>query len=170
MEPWALEGAGGLYGAPDHGAAAVGRPLPSSSAVSRRMSHARRRDTKPEMLIRREAHRRGLRYRVDRPLPGLPRRRADLVFLGPRVAVFVDGCFWHSCPKHSSIPKANRDWWAAKLDTNRCRDRETDEHLHALGWTVLRFWEHEETRPAVDRIERAVRWPLSQLARKEGAP
>src|SRR5215210_4017529 len=98
------------------------------------MSRARRRDTAPEWAIRREAHRRGLRYKVDAPLPGLPRRRADMVFVGPRVAVFVDGCFWHSCPVHRSIPAANRDWWLAKLQRNEERDRHTDAHLRALGW------------------------------------
>ncbi|MHC1558101.1 very short patch repair endonuclease [Actinomycetospora sp. C-140] len=133
------------------------RPTPSSAGVSARMSRARRRDTAPEMLIRREAHRRGLRYRVDAPLPGLPRRRADLVFPRSRVAVFVDGCFWHSCPEHVSIPRANREWWVRKLDTNRMRDRQTDAHLEALGWTVLRFWEHEDPDEAVDRLEKVVR-------------
>lgn len=133
------------------------RPPPSSAGVSARMSLARRRDTKPEMLIRREAHHRGLRYRVDAPLPGLPRRRADMVFAGSHVVVFVDGCFWHSCPEHTSVPRSNRDWWIRKLDANRARDRETDAHLTGLGWTVLRFWEHEDPQRAVDRVEQAVR-------------
>lgn len=134
----------------------TGRPVPSSPQVSERMSRALRRDTVPEMLIRREAHRRGLRYRVDSPLPGLPRRRADMVFVGRRIAVFVDGCFWHSCPVHQSVPRANREWWLEKLRQNYARDRETDAHLRELGWTVLRFWEHEKPVDAVDVIERAV--------------
>ncbi|MGY1884148.1 very short patch repair endonuclease [Blastococcus sp. SYSU DS0753] len=121
------------------------------------MSRARRRDTAPEVAIRREAYRRGLRYRVDAPLPGLPRRRADMVFLGRKVAVFVDGCFWHSCPVHATTPTANREWWVAKLERNEQRDRHTDEHLGELGWTVLRFWEHEDPRAAVDVIEHVVR-------------
>jgi len=133
------------------------RPVPSSAAVSARMSRARRRDTAPEVSVRREAHRRGLRYRVDRTLPGLPRRRADMVFPAPRVVVFVDGCFWHSCPAHASTPAANREWWVAKLARNQERDRDTDAHLRGLGWTVLRFWEHEEPVGVVDVIERAVR-------------
>ncbi|SHK41307.1 T/G mismatch-specific endonuclease [Pseudonocardia thermophila] len=132
-------------------------PVPSSEGVSLRMSRARRRDTEPEMLVRREAFRRGLRYRVDAPLPGMPRRRADMVFPGRKVAVFVDGCFWHSCPEHTSIPRANREWWMAKLRRNTERDRETDAHLRALGWTVLRFWEHEEPVAVVDSVERIVR-------------
>jgi DNA mismatch endonuclease (patch repair protein) len=121
------------------------------------MSRARRRDTAPEVAIRREAHRRGLRYRVDSALPGLPRRRADMVFLRRRIAVFVDGCFWHSCPVHATTPTANREWWVAKLQRNEQRDRHTDEHLRGLGWTVLRFWEHEDAVAAVDVIDRVVR-------------
>jgi DNA mismatch endonuclease (patch repair protein) len=132
-------------------------PVPSSPAVSARMSRARRRDTAPEVAVRREAHRRGLRYRVDLPLPGLVRRRADLVFPRRRVAVFVDGCFWHSCPVHVSVPAANREWWVAKLAGNVDRDRHTDGHLRDLGWTVLRFWEHEDPVAVVDVIESAVR-------------
>lgn len=133
------------------------RPVASSASVAARMSKARRRDTQPEMLIRKEAHRRGLRYRVDRAIPGMPRRRADMLFAGAKVAVFVDGCFWHSCPRHTSIPRANREWWVAKLEKNRLRDRATDAHLEALGWTVLRFWEHEDPLTAVDAVEKAVR-------------
>lgn len=133
------------------------RPVPSSSGVSERMSRARRRDTAPELLIRREAHSRGLRYRVDRALPGMPRRRADMVFPRARVAVFVDGCFWHSCPQHASVPRANQQWWIDKLRRNTDRDRETDAHLEALGWTVLRFWEHEDPTLAVDVVESTVR-------------
>ncbi len=95
------------------------RPVPSSPGVSERMSRARRRDTAPELLIRREAHARGLRYRVDRALPGMPRRRADMVFPRARVAVFVDGCFWHSCPQHASVPRANQQWWMDKLRRTR---------------------------------------------------
>jgi DNA mismatch endonuclease (patch repair protein) len=133
------------------------RPAASSPSVAARMSKARRRDTEPEMLLRQEAHRRGLRYRVDAPIPGMPRRRADMIFSRARVAVFVDGCFWHSCPEHTSIPRANREWWVAKLEANQKRDRATDAHLQDLGWTVLRFWEHQDPLSAVDIVERAVR-------------
>ena len=133
------------------------RAQASTPKVAARMSRARQRDTAPEVAIRREAHRRGLRYRVDAALPGLPRRRADMSFGGRHVAVFVDGCFWHSCPVHATTPTANREWWVAKLERNQERDRQTDEHLHALGWTVLRFWEHEDPIAAVDVIEHVVR-------------
>lgn len=109
------------------------------------------------MLLRRELHRRGLRYRVDAPVPGFPRRRADVLFARARVAVFIDGCFWHGCPEHKTTPAANGAWWAAKLARNVERDRETDAHLRALGWTVLRIWEHEDIEHAATDIERVVR-------------
>src|SRR5690349_17954597 len=112
------------------------------------MSGQRTTGTAAEMALRRELHRRGLRYRVDRaPVPGL-RRRADLVFTAARVAVFVDGCFWHSCPEHGTYPKANAAWWTAKLNRNVERDRDTDRRLRAAGWLVLRIWEHDEIRAA----------------------
>src|SRR4051812_22101064 len=104
----------------------VRAPASSSPAVSARMSRQRRRDTAPEIALRRLLHARGLRFRVDaKPLAGL-RRRADIVFTRARVAVFVDGCFWHGCPVHGTLPVANRQWWAAKLDANAARDRNTD--------------------------------------------
>ncbi len=98
-----------------------------------------------------------MRFRVDWPLPGLPRRRADIAFTRRHVAVFVDGCFWHACPVHRTAPASNAVWWAAKLEKNVLRDRDTDEHLGRLGWTVLRFWEHEDPVSAADRVEAAVR-------------
>ena len=123
------------------------------------MSRQRRRDTSPELLIRRQLHRKGLRYRVDLPVPGLPRRRADITFTRARIAVFVDGCFWHACPLHGSMPKRNGDWWAEKLKRNIARDRETDAHLTAIGWRVLRFWEHEDPDVAAEVVEQVVRTP-----------
>jgi DNA mismatch endonuclease (patch repair protein) len=111
----------------------------------------------PELSLRRELHRRGLRYRVDRaPLPGV-RRRADVLFPRQKVAVFVDGCFWHRCPLHGTSPSNNADWWRNKLDMNVARDRDTDECLAAAGWTVLRFWEHEPAEGAADTVVAAVR-------------
>jgi DNA mismatch endonuclease (patch repair protein) len=121
------------------------------------MSKLARRDTLPERAIRSELHRRGFRFRVDRaPLPGL-RSRADIVFGPARVAVYVDGCFWHSCPEHGTRPKANSDWWDRKLARNRERDRETDRVLRENGWEVVRIWEHEDPVEAVDRLEATVR-------------
>ena len=106
----------------------------SSPGVRSRMQVQRTRDTAPELALRRLLHAAGLRYRVDRPpLPGL-RRRADLVFGPARVAVYVDGCFWHGCPQHGTRPKANTDWWDAKLAGNRARDADTDRRLTDAGW------------------------------------
>jgi len=131
-------------------------PTSVDAPTSRRMSRQRTRDTEPEMLLRRELHRRGLRYRVDAALPGLPRRRADVLFTRARVAVFLDGCFWHGCPEHKTTPTTNGAWWAAKLARNIERDRETDAHLRSLGWTVLRVWEHEDITHAATDIENIV--------------
>lgn len=112
----------------------------------------RRRDTAIELAIRRRLHARGLRYRVDTsPIAGM-RSKADLVFRPRRVAVFVDGCFWHGCPEHWAVPKANRAWWEAKIANNRARDERTDAALSAAGWRVVRCWEHEDPDEAVERI------------------
>ena len=125
---------------------------PSSEAVSVRMSRQAVRDTMPELALRRELHRRGLRYRVDAAVPGLRRRKVDIVFPRIRVAVFVDGCFWHGCPEHRTMPKANEAWWRSKLERNILRDRETDQALSELGWTVVRVWEHEPPEAAANRV------------------
>ncbi|MGC0366383.1 DNA mismatch endonuclease (patch repair protein) [Rhodococcus sp. 27YEA15] len=127
--------------------------------TSARMSAQRRRDTKPEIALRRELHRRGLRYFVDRaPVKGI-RRRADLVFPRRKVAVFVDGCFWHSCPQHATFPKNNAQWWADKLAANVARDRDTDARLSDQGWSVIRVWEHEDPLVAAQRVQTAVSDP-----------
>jgi len=132
------------------------QPHSSSAAKSVEMSRVGRRDTTPELALRSALHRRGLRFRVDRaPLPGL-RSRADLVFGPARVAVYVDGCFWHSCPQHGTRPKANAEWWANKLTRNQERDAETDRFLRAHGWEVVRIWEHEDPVEAADRVARIV--------------
>lgn len=102
-------------------------------------------------------HRLGLRFYVSRrPLPGL-RRTADLVFPRARVAVFLDGCFWHGCPQHHTVAKTNAGFWADKVSTNRRRDRETDARLAEAGWDVLRVWEHEDTSEAATRVASLVR-------------
>jgi DNA mismatch endonuclease, patch repair protein len=133
------------------------RPVPPSAAKSAEMSRLGRRDTTPELAIRSELHRRGLRFRVDRaPVPGL-RSRADIVFGPARVAVYVDGCFWHSCPEHATRPKANAEWWEQKLNRNRERDRKTNQVLAEHGWTVVRIWEHEDPAAAADKVEKALK-------------
>lgn len=120
------------------------------------MSRARREDTAPEVALRSALHRMGLRFRLHRPLPFDRRRKADIVFGPSRVAVFVDGCFWHSCPQHATIPQANREFWLEKLARNRARDADTDARLAAAGWLVLRVWEHENAGDAARRIAEVV--------------
>lgn len=129
----------------------------SSPGVRRGMQGNKRRDTGPELAVRRAVHAAGLRYRVDfRPLPSL-NRRADLVFTKSKVAVFVDGCFWHGCPEHHVIAQTNAAYWAGKVNANRRRDVETDVALHEAGWRVVRAWEHEDSDDVAARVERAVR-------------
>lgn len=124
----------------------------SSPGVRKAMQANRGRDTKPEMAVRRLVHGAGLRYRVDaRPLRDL-NRRADLVFARVKVAVFVDGCFWHGCPEHHTAAIANAAFWADKVERNRSRDAETDRLLAEAGWTVIRAWEHEAPEAVADAI------------------
>ncbi|MET9389568.1 very short patch repair endonuclease [Streptomyces sp. NPDC006624] len=130
--------------------------VPSSPAVTKRMSRQPRRDTPQELAVRQILHRAGLRYRIHVPVPGMPRRSIDIAFTKYKVAVFLDGCFWHKCPNHTTSPKANAAWWRAKLDRNVMRDRETTEHLSALGWVVLRFWEHEVPTAVAERVHDVV--------------
>ncbi|WP_159841831.1 very short patch repair endonuclease [Nocardia sp. CY41] len=116
----------------------------SSAAVRASMQSNRSRDTKPEMLVRRAVHAMGLRYRVAaRPLLD-QRFTADLVFTRARVAVFIDGCYWHGCPLHHRLPRQNQDYWLKKIERNQDRDMRTDSMLKSAGWRSLRFWEHED--------------------------
>lgn len=121
------------------------------------MQATRQRDTPPELALRSALHRMGLRFRLQvTPLPGL-RRRADLVFRRARVAVFVDGCFWHGCPQHATWPKQNAEWWREKIEGNRCRDADTDTRLAEAGWLAVRVWAHEDPAEAALRVAAAVR-------------
>jgi len=131
-------------------------PIPSSIGVSARMSRQRSKDTDAEVAVRRILHAAGLRYRVSYPVPGMRRRTIDIAFTRRRVAVFLDGCFWHGCPIHATRPKANGAWWAEKLDRNMARDKETTLHLEAEGWVVLRFWEHEDPAVAAATVRRVI--------------
>lgn len=129
----------------------------TSPEVRRSMQANRGRDTKPELAIRRAVYATGLRYRVDsRPLAGL-NRRADLVFIGAKVAVFVDGCFWHGCPTHHTVARANAKFWAEKVRRNRERDAETNQALETAGWIAIRVWEHEDPAAAASRVVATVR-------------
>ena len=132
------------------------RPPASDENVRRRMRRTRRRDTDGEVALRSILHRRGLRFRIDEPPLRGVRRRADLVFRPARVAVFVDGCFWHVCPEHATWPKRNAEWWREKLEGNRRRDAETDRALALAGWQSMRVWSHEDAVVAADRVEAAV--------------
>lgn len=132
-------------------------PAASDDATRARMQRQGRRDTTPEIRIRKQLHSRGLRFVVDsKPVPTI-RRTADLVFRGAKVAVFVDGCFWHGCPRHARPTKSNTKWWADKIEANRQRDVETVALLEAAGWTAIRVWEHEDPAHAADRVEQEVR-------------
>lgn len=135
----------------------------SSEVIRKRMSTTKRRDTKPELELRSALHRMGYRFRVDVPING-SRRKSDIVFAADRVVVYVDGCFWHGCAEHGTIPKQNREWWIAKLEANRTRDADTSEKLVADGWTVLRFWEHEDPLTSATIVSDAI------LAARREAP
>ena len=129
----------------------------SSPEARARMQSNKSRDTKPELALRSAVHALGLRYRVSaKPLAGL-RRTADLVFPRAKVAVFLDGCFWHGCPEHHTVASANATFWAEKVEGNRTRDRDTDTRLADAGWISMRIWEHENAAEAAQRVEKLVR-------------
>jgi DNA mismatch endonuclease (patch repair protein) len=126
-------------------------PPPSSVAALKRMQAAKPKDTAPEKALRSALHHRGLRFRIDvKPLKEL-NRRADIVFRSAKVAVFVDGCFWHGCPIHGTQAKANANFWREKINQNRVRDADTNRCLKDAGWTVIRVWEHEDLDEAAEK-------------------
>ncbi len=132
-------------------------PHPTSPNVSRRMRRNPRRNTKPEVALRAALHRRGLRFRKDLPIRANGRVvRPDVVFTRARLAIFVDGCFWHACPLHGNEPRANTDYWQPKLARNVARDRAVNEALTKAGWGVLRAWEHEESADIAERVSDAL--------------
>ena len=129
----------------------------SSEHARRTMAANRSQETKPELDLCSILHSRGLRFRVDcSPLKGV-RSRADIVFSKAKIAVFVDGCFWHGCPKHFIMPKTNSDYWSTKIGNNKIRDKRVDKTLEDVGWSAMRVWEHEDSISAADRIEAAWR-------------
>ncbi len=132
-------------------------PVASSSAATATMRANRRRDTKPELLLRSALHRQGWRYRVDAPVDASERRvRPDIVFFKRRVAVFIDGCFWHSCPEHGRTPKTNVTYWEAKLNGNKAKDLADSHALQRDGWKVVRVWEHDKIDDAVEAVRSAL--------------
>lgn len=145
-----------------------GKSWASSPGRRRNMQANRGRDTGPELALRRLLHAQGFRYRVSaRPLRSV-RRTADLVFRSARVAVFVDGCFWHRCPAHATDPKTNSDYWKPKLERNVERDRETDLLLKEAGWLSVRVWEHEDPQVASRRIAKIVKRRTSSTSAPKG--
>jgi len=131
----------------------LGYPMPSSSAASNVMQGNRSRDSQPELQLRSALHQRGLRFRKHQPIR-LPQLlvRPDIVFTRCRLAIFVDGCFWHGCPDHGTQPRVNTDYWKAKLARNRDRDLLVSRVLAEHGWLVLRFWEHERVDEVADYV------------------
>lgn len=138
------------------------RPAASNEHVGKQMQATRRRDTPAEVATRWILHAQGLRYRVDHPILGT-KRRADILFSRGKVAVFIDGCFWHGCPEHGTTPKINRDWWMEKIQRNQQRDRDTNHRLRQEGWNVVRVWEHEGADKAAEKIVAIVRKRLRDL-------
>ena len=141
-------------------------PQPTSAAASSIMRGNRWRDTSPETAVRSILHRRGHRFlkRHTITLAGRRWTQPDAVFTRARVALFVDGCFWHRCPEHGTRPTANAAYWGPKLDRNVARDRDTDAQLAGLGWLVIRTWEHEDPLEIADRVDAAVSARLAALA------
>jgi len=139
-------------------------PWPSDEAATRIARANRRVDTAPERLLRSGLHRAGLRFRKDLPLrlDGLV-VRPDVVFTRAKLAVFVDGCFWHSCPRHQHVPKRNRSYWVPKFAANRARDRRVDVALAVAGWRVVRIWEHDVPDPGVSVVVAALEGPRSTV-------
>lgn len=129
---------------------------PSSPEASARLARVRQKDTAAELRLRRTLHARGLRYRIHVPVLEKPRRVADIVFRRRKLAIFVDGCFWHGCPQHGTSSKSNADFWRDKIETNQKRDLDTNQRLTQAGWRVLRVWEHEDAEDAADRIMEAL--------------
>lgn len=131
-------------------------PTPLSDTIRRRMETARQRDTSIEVRLARELHDLGLSFESNvAAIPGT-RSRPDLLFATPKIAVFVNGCFWHGCPDHGTWPKHNAAWWRTKIEANRERDVKNDDVLTRAGWIVLRYWEHDDPRVAAREIAKRI--------------
>ena len=132
------------------------RPEPVSDTIRVRMQTTAQRNTGPEVALQCALRELGLQFLGDQPPDSASRGRADVVFPVEKVAVFVDGCFWHSCPEHGTWPKRHGDWWRSKLLANRRRDEDANRVLRDRGWRVLRFWEHDEPKEAATIVANAV--------------
>lgn len=143
-------------------------PPPGAAPVSsrrRNMQANRRRDTSPELALRRALHHLGYRYRCDHRIDlAAVRTRPDIVFTRAKVAIFVDGCFWHCCEEHGRTPQVNTEYWGPKLERNRTRDRAHTTALEAAGWRVIRIWEHTSLQDAVATVISAL--PATRNARR----
>lgn len=143
----------------DHVSSSRYTPPATDAATRSRMQATRSTNSRAEMALRSALHRRGLRFRLHRALLENKRYRADIVFPRHRVAIFVDGCFWHSCPLHGTRAKAHREWWDWKLERNRNRDEFTNKALVERGWTVVRVWEHDDPVRASEQIAELLAQP-----------
>jgi DNA mismatch endonuclease, patch repair protein len=133
-------------------------PVPLNEQVSARMRRNGRRDTKPERTLRSLLHANGLRFRKDYAVRAGDRLvRPDVVFTRQRIAIFLDGCYWHACPQHGTQPRRNSEYWTDKLKRNIARDKVVNQALSACGWRVIRVWEHEDPAEAAETIAAAVR-------------
>ena len=130
------------------------RPPAKSPQVSDEMRRMPEKSTGPEMKVRKALFKLGFRYRVQYPIPGTQRRSIDIAFPRRKIAIFVDGCFWHGCGEHRTIPKNNYKWWKEKIGKNRDRDHDTDERLRSAGWMVLRYWEHDLAEKIVEDVQK----------------
>jgi DNA mismatch endonuclease, patch repair protein len=130
--------------------------LVTDCKTSVRMRRTLGRDNPQEKALRSALFREGIRFRAHYRIAGVKRRSIDVALIGPRVAVFLDGCFWHGCPKHGTWPTRNATFWREKIEANRRRDRQTDALLRAAGWRVVRMWEHDNLKKSVARIRRTV--------------
>lgn len=126
------------------------------------MAKVRQKGTKAEVELRQELYRKGLRYLVGYVVLRKPHRIADIAFPGLKIAIFVDGCFWHGCPEHVTWPKQNADFWRNKIESNHSRDVDTSARLKEIGWTVIRLWEHESPAAAAETISKFVAKAKSQ--------
>lgn len=142
-------------------------PSPTSTGVTAAMKGNRKTDTRPELALRSALHRMGLRFRKNARVESAG-VRADIIFRGACVAVFVDGCFWHQCTEHGTSPRSNASYWRPKLERNVARDRQNDAALERLGWRVIRVWEHEDPSAAAVRIAAAVEAGRMSLKREAG--